>query len=79
MRHTFFANLGMAIGTIPALDFPGVDKQNVRRKFETVCRLTLGFINTYVKDAPSDYWNSVTTSAVDSADFIEVRELRSDH
>lgn len=76
MRHAFFANLGMAIGTIPDLDLPGVSKTDVRRRFEAVCKLTLGFLNTFVTDKQSDYWDSVTSGTSDSAGCVEVRELR---
>lgn len=77
MRHPFFANMGMAIGAVPGLDLPGVDKNDIRRKFETVCKLTLGFLNTFVKDEQSDYWNDVTSGAPDTPGFVEVQELRS--
>lgn len=59
MSHIFFSNFGMIAGVIPGFDIPGVDKENAKLKFETVNKITLGFLNTFIKNEADNFWKEI--------------------
>ena len=59
MKHLFFSNIGMAIGTIPGFDFPEVEKDEVKQKYEFVCNTTLDFLNTFMKNEGDNFGNKL--------------------
>jgi dienelactone hydrolase len=76
MKHIFFSNLGMAVGAIPGFNFPGVNKSELKEKFELVCKASLGFLTTFMKNEEDSYWNKITKDIVNSDSLIEVKELK---
>jgi hypothetical protein len=67
--------MGMAVGIIPGIEFPGFKKGDVRQKFEFVCRGTLGFLNTFVKKERDKRWALIVGKGSKYKSFIEVKEL----
>ncbi len=76
MKHLFFSNIGMAVGTIPGFDFPGVKKDEVRQKYEFVCNTTLDFLNTFMKNEGDNFGNELVKDKTGNENFIETKELK---
>ena len=76
MSHIFFSNLGMAIGTVPGFNFPGVQKDEVKQKYEFVCNTTLNFLNYFMKNEGDDFGDELVKESRTNKSFIEIKELK---
>lgn len=60
--HNFFYNIGMITGVIPGFNLPGIDKENAKQKFEMINKITLGFLNSFIKNEKDKYWEEMISN-----------------